>query len=45
MVEISDGRIGAVQVFAPLPDFVTAQEIMADALPMIDPPSRSCAAS
>ncbi|GAA5073516.1 phage terminase large subunit family protein [Roseibacterium beibuensis] len=40
MVEISDGRIGAVQVFAPLPDFVTAQEIMADALPMIDPPSR-----
>ncbi|WP_237402766.1 phage terminase large subunit family protein [Rhodovulum sulfidophilum] len=37
---IRDARIGALRSFAPLPGLTTPEEILADALPMLDPPSR-----
>lgn len=40
MVEVSGGRMGERMRFAPLPPFSTPQEILADALPVLDPPSR-----
>lgn len=40
MVVIRDARIGALRSFAPLPGLTTPEEILADALPMLDPPSR-----
>jgi len=40
MVHITDARIGAALKFAPLPPLVTPQELLADALPVLDPPSR-----
>ncbi|HGG04735.1 MAG TPA: terminase [Aliiroseovarius sp.] len=40
MVQVSDFALGKVQTFAPLPPFTTPEEIMADALPLLDPPSR-----
>lgn len=40
MVQMSDTRVGAGVIFAPLPPFMTPAEILADALPVLDPPSR-----
>ena len=40
MVEVTGGRMGERMRFAPLPPFSTPQEILADALPVLDPPSR-----
>lgn len=40
MVEISDRRIGTLRQFAPLPPLMTPEEILGDALPVLDPPSR-----
>lgn len=40
MVEMLDRGIGAVARIPPLPPFVTPEEIVADALPLLDPPSR-----
>jgi phage terminase large subunit GpA-like protein len=40
MVEIRDVRIGQLVNFPPLPGYVTPDEILADALPVLDPPSR-----
>lgn len=40
MVRISDGRIGQRLHFAPLPPLTTPQDILADCLPILDPPSR-----
>ena len=40
MIEIPDGKIGEPLKFSPLPPFVTARELLADALPVLDPPSR-----
>lgn len=40
MVEITDARLGAGLTFAPLPPLATPQELLADALPVLDPPSR-----
>lgn len=40
MVVIPDSRMGSVRRFAPLPPLTTPEEILADALPMLDPPSR-----
>lgn len=40
MVEISDHALGRVHVFAPLPPLATPEELLLDALPVMDPPSR-----
>ncbi|MBU2941061.1 phage terminase large subunit family protein [Shimia thalassica] len=40
MVQVSSGRMGQRLTFAPLPPLVTPAEILADALPLLDPPSR-----
>lgn len=40
MVQISDHRLGQNLRFAPLPPFATPEELLADALPVLDPPSR-----
>lgn len=40
MVEMSDVKLGGKLLFAPLPPLVTPQELLADALPVLDPPSR-----
>ncbi|MBY6160025.1 phage terminase large subunit family protein [Mameliella alba] len=40
MVQVSDVRIGQAISFAPLPPFPTASDLLADALPVLDPPSR-----
>lgn len=40
MVQITDSRIGGALSFAPLPALCTPRELLADALPVLDPPSR-----
>ncbi|NVK57317.1 MAG: phage terminase large subunit family protein [Alteromonadaceae bacterium] len=40
MVRISEGRMGQRLQFAPLPPLMTPQEILADCLPILDPPNR-----
>ena len=40
MVQMGEVRIGAKRAFAPLPPFTTPQELFADSLPVLDPPSR-----
>lgn len=40
MVVLSDARIGQRLSFAPLPPHTTPESILADALPILDPPSR-----
>ena len=40
MVIVSDARIGQRLSFAPLPPHPTPEELLADALPILDPPSR-----
>lgn len=37
---MTDRAAGNVHDFAPLPPFVTPEEILADALPLLEPPSR-----
>jgi len=40
MVLMPDRGLGALERIAPLPPFTTPEEILADALPLLDPPSR-----
>lgn len=40
MVEMLDRGLGMIAKIPPLPPFVTPEELVADALPLIDPPSR-----
>lgn len=40
MVEMVDRGIGVLSRIPPLPPFVTPEEMIADALPLLDPPSR-----
>lgn len=40
MVQMRDAAIGTVLDFAPLPPFTTPEEILADSLPLLEPPSR-----
>ena len=40
MVDNTGGALGAVHRIAPLPPMPTAHELLADALPLLDPPSR-----
>ncbi|WP_313350729.1 terminase gpA endonuclease subunit [Paracoccus sp. (in: a-proteobacteria)] len=40
MVAMLDRGLGQLSRIPPLPPFVTAEEILADALPLLDPPSR-----
>lgn len=40
MVDNTGGALGAVHAIAPLPPMTTARELLADALPLLDPPSR-----
>lgn len=40
MVQLSDAALGGSLTFAPLPPLATPQELLADALPVLDPPSR-----
>lgn len=39
MVQMSDAALGGALIFAPLPPIVTPEEVLADALPVLDPPS------
>ncbi|MCA2014389.1 phage terminase large subunit family protein [Cereibacter sphaeroides] len=40
MVSMSDRGIGPISRVPPLPPFVTADEVLRDSLPLLDPPSR-----
>lgn len=40
MVEISNSKMGSVRTFPPLPPLATPNEILADALPVLDPPNQ-----
>jgi phage terminase large subunit GpA-like protein len=40
MVQMTDAAIGRLGVFAPLPPLMTPEEILENALPVMDPPSR-----
>lgn len=40
MVQMLNRGLGALARIPPLPPFVTAEELLADALPLLDPPSR-----
>lgn len=40
MVQLSEARLGQVLTFQPLPSFAHPAELLADALPVLDPPSR-----
>jgi phage terminase large subunit GpA-like protein len=40
MVQMTDRALGVLKDLPPLPSYVTPQEVIADALPLLDPPSR-----
>lgn len=40
MVQMTDAAIGSLGAFAPLPPLRTPEDILSDALPVMDPPSR-----